>query len=346
MKNISSTPLVRFILAAFVATTTLANARDVRVFRIPNGTVNSCLNCHVTSNGGPRNPFGLAVEAKIGGTPADVAFWDASLAAADSDNDGFTNGQELGDPDGDFANIGSPSLVTNPGNPASKPAVNTAPSFTSSAITTAAIATAYSYTAAATDSEGHSITFSKASGPSWLSVAANGAVTGTPLESDTGDVTVTIRATDNGSPAATRDQTYTLTVRATFAGWQNIHFTLPAENAIAAAGADPDGDGFSNLIEYALRMNPRVPAPYDGETRSFDVSDRFVITWRVRDDAPGLSVTGEFSSLLPFTSFTSVTGLLTDPNTSDGFKTATLTDTVTRTSAGTRFVRFKVSTTE
>ena len=334
-------------MTALLASLVPGYGREFRVFRIPNGTLNSCLNCHMTPSGGPRNPFGSAVEAKIGGTPVDVPFWDATLAAADSDGDGFSNGTELGDPDGDFQNV-TTTDITNPGNSSSKPnpPANTAPSFTSSAVTTAAIGTTYSYTATATDAQGNSITFSKVSGPSWLSVASTGAVTGTPLEADTGSVSVTIRATDNATNPLSSDQTYTLTTRATFAGWQKLHFTLPAENAIAAADQDPDEDGFSNLIEYALRMKPRMMDDYDGETRSFDGGDHFVITQQVRDDAPGLSVTAEISSVLPFASITSVTGILTDPNGSDRLKTATFTDTVTKGSVGARFVRFKVSTTE
>lgn len=334
------------ILTALLASAVIGQARDFRVSQMPNGSINSCANCHVVASGaGPRNSFGLAVEAKIGGSSAAIPFWDATLAAADSDGDGFSNGVELGDPDGD----GTPSTstgITNPGNASSKPPSNTAPSFTSSPVTTAAIGTAYSYTATATDAQGNLITFSKISGPSWLSVASNGAITGTPQESDTGSVSVTIRATDNATSPLSSDQTYTLTTRATFAGWQKLHFTLPAENAISAASADPDDDGYSNLIEYALRMNPRVQDDYNGETRGFDGGDHFVITQQVRDDAPGLSVTAEISSVLPFASITSVTGVLTDPNGSDGLKTATFTDIITKNSVGARFARFKVSTTE
>lgn len=46
--------------------------------------------------------------------------WDPTLAALDSDNDGYTNGTEIGDEDGD----GSPSVSrerSNPGNPLETP---------------------------------------------------------------------------------------------------------------------------------------------------------------------------------------------------------------------------------
>jgi hypothetical protein len=329
-------------IAALIASQ--AGAHPFRVSLIPNGGGQfSCGACHVVqSGGGPRNSFGQRVESLL--PTLGESFWTPVLAAEDSDNDGFTNGQELGDPDGDFANVGSSSLVTNPGNAASKP--NSAPNFTSSPVLTAAIGTAYSYTATVTDPDLNSVTFSKSAGPSWLNVAANGAVTGTPLEAHTGSVSVTIQATDNGSPAATRDQTYTLVVRATFAGWQNLRFTLPAENTLASASADPDGDGVPNLIEYALRTNPKVNDSPPKPVMSFNGNGQAVFTLAVRDDAPGLSAAAEISSVLPFTSITTASGVLTDPTPGDGFKTATFTDTVSKDSATARFTRFKVTASE
>jgi len=52
-------------------------------------------------------------------------FWSGQLASSDSDGDGFSNGQELQDPNGAWrtgqSNPGNSSLVTNPGDPNSKP---------------------------------------------------------------------------------------------------------------------------------------------------------------------------------------------------------------------------------
>lgn len=77
-----------------------AHARPARVGLIPNGDQNRCANCHINpGGGGPRDPFGLDVEPLVSGGQQE--FWDAVLAAEDSDDDGFTNGEELGDPDGD-----------------------------------------------------------------------------------------------------------------------------------------------------------------------------------------------------------------------------------------------------
>lgn len=95
-------------------------ARGFRVSLLPNGSENSCLNCHFNSGGGgSRNVFGADVGSLVsrGGREA---FWSPALAAEDSDVDGFTNGEEVGDPDGD----GVPDRTVNislPGDPGSSP---------------------------------------------------------------------------------------------------------------------------------------------------------------------------------------------------------------------------------
>lgn len=95
-------------------------ARSWRVSQVPNGNSFSCTLCHVRSNGaGPKNSFGDAVNAFVE-RGSRAGFWSASLAQLDSDGDGFTNGQELGDPDGDGAPIPE-AQVTHPGDANSKP---------------------------------------------------------------------------------------------------------------------------------------------------------------------------------------------------------------------------------
>jgi hypothetical protein len=86
---------------------------------IPNGSVFNCQTCHISASGGRNwNSFGLAVQAL--GVGQFESFWDPSLAGLDSDGDGFSNGEELGDPDGDFANVRTTG-ITNPGDANSKP---------------------------------------------------------------------------------------------------------------------------------------------------------------------------------------------------------------------------------
>lgn len=111
--------LVIFLLAG---TTALIVARSFRVGQIPNGNKNACANCHVNpAGGGPRNIFGAEVGQNHLTEPggAGQVKWSPALAALDSDGDGFTNGQELQDPEGSWSPgqpaPGNPALVTNPG---------------------------------------------------------------------------------------------------------------------------------------------------------------------------------------------------------------------------------------
>lgn len=102
----------------------ITSARPWRVDQIPNGSVNSCANCHINvAGGGPRNPFGQTVESQF--LKNDDVVWGKQLAEIDSDEDGFTNGQELGDPEGNWQvglpQPGNPNDVTLPGDPADHP---------------------------------------------------------------------------------------------------------------------------------------------------------------------------------------------------------------------------------
>ena len=104
-----------------------AEARFFRPGLVPNydAAVGDCSLCHVTAGGGTaRNPFGQAVEALVTPNGQEV-FWGPELAALDSDGDGATNGEELGDPDGtwtaDDPAPGDPALITHPGDPDSTP---------------------------------------------------------------------------------------------------------------------------------------------------------------------------------------------------------------------------------
>lgn len=123
------------LLAAVLATVGLwtagpwtgdAEARGFRGPMVPNAEAvgAGCNLCHVSGGGSPRNQFGLDVEALVTVNGREV-FWTPELAALDSDGDGFTNGEELGDPDGTWEAGDDPpgdaARITNPADPESRP---------------------------------------------------------------------------------------------------------------------------------------------------------------------------------------------------------------------------------
>lgn len=88
---------------------------------IPNGTTYNCTTCHLRPTGGAGwNDFGNEIRTlraiNFGGRTID---W-AVLYDLDSDGDGFTNGEELGDPDGDRTTLPG-FAVTRPGDATSFP---------------------------------------------------------------------------------------------------------------------------------------------------------------------------------------------------------------------------------
>ena len=129
MKHLKRKLTASFNITLFVSVyflpITLSNARPWRVDQIPNGNKFGCLNCHNSSYGGSRNSFGLSVESVVG-RGSNASFWNSVLAAKDSDGDGSSNGEELGDPDGDGKSTDG-AEITNPSDPESKPQKPVAP---------------------------------------------------------------------------------------------------------------------------------------------------------------------------------------------------------------------------
>lgn len=120
--------IAAFVAVALVGMESGAEARPTRPAQIPNGNANNCANCHINpAGGGARNIFGQMVEASFltaAGFSGNVK-WGPDLAALDADGDGFTNGEELGDPEGLWKAgdpvPGDPAAVTLPGDPNSHP---------------------------------------------------------------------------------------------------------------------------------------------------------------------------------------------------------------------------------
>jgi hypothetical protein len=123
MNHLKRKLTVSFNIILFVSvyffSITQSNARSWRVGQIPNGNKFGCLNCHNSSYGGSLNSFGFSVKSVVG-RGSKATFWNSVLAAKDSDGDGSSNGEELGDPDGDGKSTDG-AEITNPSNPESKP---------------------------------------------------------------------------------------------------------------------------------------------------------------------------------------------------------------------------------
>lgn len=106
---------------------------------LPNGSTFSCLACHNSASGGAAagwNALGDAIFEENGGTADDAlslpidasdpafVFWNAAVCGADSDGDGATNGEELGDPDCEWQRGQTPASsegITDPSDPEDTP---------------------------------------------------------------------------------------------------------------------------------------------------------------------------------------------------------------------------------
>ena len=110
------------ILIVWLSTLVDVDARAWRSSQVPNGLIYNCALCHLNPRGtGPLNEFGNDVNSRVA-KGSRLVFWSEELARLDSDGDGFTNGEELNDPDGDgIASNDDP--VTHPGDADSKPTV-------------------------------------------------------------------------------------------------------------------------------------------------------------------------------------------------------------------------------
>jgi hypothetical protein len=101
------------IFIMLLALTGAAYSHPENVGKVPNGSVYSCNTCHYS--GMFRSDFHSADDQ-----------WTAALAAMDSDGDGYSNGTELLDPDGNWSvgdpDPGDPADVTNPDDPDDFPA--------------------------------------------------------------------------------------------------------------------------------------------------------------------------------------------------------------------------------
>lgn len=100
--------LVSILAATFTLISVDADARSFRVNQVPNNQW-GCALCHIgAGGGGPRNGFGVQVENSLEGPLASADVDWAAVSQEDADRDGYSNGYELGDPEGTWT-VGDPN---------------------------------------------------------------------------------------------------------------------------------------------------------------------------------------------------------------------------------------------
>ncbi len=105
------------------------------------------------------------------------------------------------------------------------------------------------------------LTFTKLTGPAWLTIAADGTVDGTPELANAGLNTFTVRVTDDSGLSG--ETTVSINVlNSPIETWRQQQFGADAADPdMAGNDADIDGDGLINLIEYALGTDPNASSP-------------------------------------------------------------------------------------
>jgi hypothetical protein len=184
--------------------------------------------------------------------------------------------------------------------------------------------------------------------PAGLSVDTNsGVISGTPTAAGTSNVTIS--ATNDGG---TGSATLTLTIDTPFAAWQKTWFTddeIANHPEISGPTATPAGDGISNLMKYALNLNPKtngtggLPVGVIGTNagqKYLELSYTKVIS--ATDITYTVEVCGDVHT---WNSGSSYTALVSVTNNPDGVtQTVVVRDlTPVNPSGGKRFVRLSVS---
>jgi hypothetical protein len=141
--------------------------------------------------------------------------------------------------------------------------------------------------------DGDTLTFLKISGPDWLSIAEDGALSGAPGTTDLGINLFTVRVTDAAGLTADGSLRIIVTAPTTFESWQLAEFAaLSTDPLVAGELADPDRDGRSNLLEYALATDPNQPDVARVEWEMVDIAgtDFMRVTYFINPEATDINL--------------------------------------------------------
>lgn len=178
---------------------------------------------------------------------------------------------------------------------------------------------------------------------------AGGALTYAPAVGFTGEDILQVVLSDLGrnGPGGALSETRLAAIAVavdSFASWQAIHFSADelADPAISGPQAAPLGDGYSNLIKYALGLDPRRPVAAAGPQFGQTSSD-WTFTFTRPASRPDLTYAVEVSSNLSAWSTTGVTLVLVSTDDTSG--TQTWRASYPKNSSPTLFVRLSVALT-
>lgn len=143
---------------------------------------------------------------------------------------------------------------------------------------------------------------------------------------------------DDGVAKSFDDLTF---VKSAFLAWQKANFAGGALNPQAAADADPDQDGESNMAEYLTGTDPNVPGGVSGTLSLVTIgSDQFLrITIPKSPSATDATVVVEAASGLNAPTWSSA-GLIIEQNTPTLLQ---VRDNVPTTSSVERYLRGRIS---
>ncbi len=168
---------------------------------------------------------------------------------------------------------------------------------------------------------------------------SNRTITATPNQNQFGSSTITVSVSDG---SLTTSQTFVLTVSGSNSdSWRLTHFGTTQNSGTAASTFDADGDGESNLLEYATGQNPKA-----GTTASTPVEvspTDFSLTYtRSRAAlAEGIVFEVEWSDSLASSGWSTVG--VSDQVLSESAQTQTIKATFPKGTNGKRFARLKVT---
>jgi autotransporter-associated beta strand protein len=176
----------------------------------------------------------------LSGTPPNVTY------TPDADSNGSDSFTFKVNDTVEDSNIATISITVNP--------LNDAPVFTSDPIVLTSGIESISYTGQtlagrATDVDaGDTLTYSKVSGPSWLSVASNGTITGTPPVGSAGLNSFVVRATDSASASVEANLQITV----------NIYALIWDANGTAAGQTNGGGAWLNDFLWHDPVLNSNV----------------------------------------------------------------------------------------